>query len=47
MLTGACLKTYSRAKDDDVEETIDEVLRNALHRSGGSKYKVHFFTLLY
>ena len=38
---GAAKKVYKRATDTDVEDAIAELLRNALHRPGGSKYKVN------
>lgn len=39
-IIGAAKKVYKRATDTEVEEAVAEVLRNAPHRPGGSKYKV-------
>ena len=39
-ITGAAARTFRKAKENEIEEAIAEVLRNAPHRPGGSKYMV-------
>ena len=39
-IAGTCLKLFKKCTETEVEEEIDEVLRNAPHRPGGPKYKV-------
>jgi hypothetical protein len=41
-VTGATARNFRKAKESDIEDAIAEVLRNAPHRPGGSKYMVKY-----
>ena len=39
---GATARIFRKTKENEIEEAIAEVLRNAPHRPGGSKFTVRY-----
>jgi len=41
--TGTAMRVHSRVKKPQIEDTVGDVLRNASHRPGGTKFRKNSF----